>query len=81
MVLVGVYHHVVELARAVQRTAHLHGVLEMHIVVGRAVYDQKTRRRAQTVGEVDRRVVVVAGGVILRQIVVYLGIDAVVIAP
>ena len=44
VVLVGVDHHVVLLAAAVQGTCHLHAVLEVDIVVGRAVDDEHSNK-------------------------------------
>ena len=41
VILVGIDHHIVVLARCVQSAAHLHRVLEMDIVVCRAVDDKQ----------------------------------------
>ena len=41
VVLVGVDHHVVLLAAAVQGAGHLDGVLEVDVVVGRTVANQE----------------------------------------
>ena len=82
MVLVGVDHHVVLLAAAVQGTCHLHAVLEMNVVVGRAVDDEQSGLGVvEHPGEVNRGVVVVACGVVLRQVVVDFGVNRVVVAP
>lgn len=82
MVLVGVHHHVVLFAGAVERPGHLDGVLEMDVIVGRAVDDQQPRAPVvEHPREIDRRIVVVACGVVLRQVVVDFGVNRVVVAP
>lgn len=43
MVLVGIDHHIVLLAAAVERPRHLHRILEVHIVIGRTVDDEQFR--------------------------------------
>ena len=78
VVLIGVNHHVVLLAGAVERAGHLDGVLEMDVVVGSAVDDQQAGLLVvEHPREVDRRIVVVARGVVLREVVVDLGVDRV----
>ena len=60
MVLVGIYHHVVLLSRAVESATHLDGILEVYVVVGCAVDDKKACLIGEAVREVDGRVIVVA---------------------
>lgn len=81
VVLIGVNHHIVLLACTVQGAAHLHSVLEVHVIVGRAVDDQQTSVVRQAVGEVDGRVIIIARGILLRETVVYLRIDRIVVTP
>ena len=70
MVLVGVYHHIVVLACSIQGVAHLHGILNVNIIVGRTVHDKQLRALAQEVCKVDGGVVVITFGVVLWQVVV-----------
>ena len=82
VVLIGVDHHVEAFLGAVQLAGHLHRVLQVDVVVGRAVDDEQARLRVvQQPCEAHGRVVVVAVGVVLRQAVVDLGVDRVVVAP
>ena len=54
----------------------------MDVIVGRAVDDQQPRAPVvEHPREIDRRIVVVACGVVLRKVVVDLGVDRVVITP
>ena len=54
VVLVGIYHHIVLLARSIQRATHLHRILEVYVVVGRTVDDKQTCVKAQSIGKVNR---------------------------
>ena len=54
----------------------------MNVVVGRAVDDEQSGLGVvEHPGEVNRGVVVVACGVVLRQVVVDFGVNRVVVAP
>ena len=58
---------------------HIEGVLEMHVVVARAVNKQVVA--LQTVCKIERRVVVVTVGVVLRTLQETLGVNVVIVAP
>ena len=60
MVLVGIYHHIVLLDGAVQCVAHLHSVLYVYVVVGRAVHNEQACAVIQLVGKVDGRVLIIS---------------------
>ena len=82
VVLIGIDHHVVAFAGPVERPGELGRMLEMDVVVGHAVDQQQPGAPVvEQPREADRRIVIVAGSVVLRQVVVDLGIDGVVVAP
>ena len=81
MVLIGIYHHIVLLARSIEAAAHLHRVLEVDIVICSAVDNEQTSAVRELLGVAEWRVVVISARVILRQTVVDLCVDCVVLTP
>ena len=50
VVLVGIDHHIILLARLVESVTHLHRILEVYIVVGCTVNDKQLRALCQLLG-------------------------------
>lgn len=79
VVAVGIKHRIELFIGGDEAVGHFGGVLEMHVVVGQAVYQEVIA--AQAVGEIDGRIVVVALFVFLIGTHVAFGIDAVIPFP
>ena len=69
VILIGIDHHIVLLACTIQCMAHLHRILEMYVIVGRTVHNQQLGAVTEAVGEVNRRIIVIACCVLLWQTV------------
>ena len=76
---VGIRHQLEGAVRRDEGVDHGLGVLGVHVVVAGAVHDQQVAAEVPGVGE--RRAPVVARRVVLRQAVVPLGVDGVVVLP
>lgn len=79
VVFVRVDPHFERFAVRGQLGGHFVGVLNVHVVVGRAVRDQQFS--FEPVGETDRRIVVVARRIVLRHAVINFGVNRVVETP
>ena len=79
MVFVRIDPHFERFAVRRQLGGHFVGVLNVYVVIGRAVRDQQFS--FEPVGETYRRVVVVAGRVVLRHAVINFGVNRVVETP